>query len=101
MKVKDIFSIPVLTSLIRDEFNGDTYSQLKLEYDFMDSVVTVSGSVYEDYKYDWGDYYTQPSATFISRTVELQSVCVSYNDDHVYELDSDDLWKMEKQLEKK
>jgi len=100
MKVKDTFNIPTLTSLIRDEFNGDVYTRLNLEYDFMDATVNVTGSVYEDYKYDYGDYYTPPSATFVSRTVDIDSVCVSYNDEHEYELDSEDLYLIEKELEK-
>lgn len=100
MKVNDTFTIPALTSLIRDEFNGDVYTRLKLEYDFMDSTVNITGSVYEDYKYDNGDYWTPPSTTFISRTVDLDSVCVSYNDEHIYELDSEEIYKLEKELEK-
>lgn len=100
MKVRDTFNIPTLTVLIGEEFIGEPYVKLKLEYDFLDAAVTVSGSVQEDFRYEQGDWLTPPSYSLVSRVVDLDEVLVSYNDEHEYKLSAEELEQMEINLRK-
>jgi len=100
MKRKYPYDLYSLIDLLKYEFS-DTFIAFKdYEFEFSDSIVSVTGSIQEDWKYIHGDYYTPPSATFLSRVADIDKAIVSYNDEHHYKLSKEDLYFIEKELEK-
>ena len=95
------YSIDILIDDLKYEFS-DTYISFK-EYEFVydDCIVTVTGTIQEDWVYDRGDYYTPPSADFVSRFAEIDEVVISYNDEREVKLSPKELYYMEVELRKK
>lgn len=69
-----------LIDRIKDDLNGDTTYFNDTWYEFADSVVSVTGIVYEEWDVIEGDYWTQTEYNFISRVADFDEIV--YSDKH-------------------
>ena len=98
MKKLDPYTEYLLAQKIKSELNGQYTVFFNQEFEFSDSVASVSGYVDEYYK-TYGGWAEPPHYELISRTADFDYIIVSYNDESTVKLDSDSIYNIEKLVE--
>lgn len=75
------------------------YTRFDGDFNFDDCTVIVHGSVYQDFDYVKGDYWSLSWVTLSSRTADIESVTIQY-EEGVYEFTEEELNGLEKDLRK-
>jgi len=91
------YDYKILLQDIIDESEGE-YTRIMKDFDYEDASVLVIGNVYQDFDYVKGDYWTPSWCDLASRTADMDSVTVHY-DDEWHEFTKEELEELEKDLE--
>lgn len=95
------YNVYSLIDKIKSELNGEYTTFHNNTFDFSDAVASVTGWVDEYWRCESLGFTEPLEYTLVSRTAEFDEVLISYNDERVHTMDSDELWFVEKEVEKK
>ena len=89
-----------LIDRIKEDLTGDVTNFTETWYSFSNAVVSVTGTVYEDYKEIRGDYWTPTDYKLISRVADFEEIVLSMDDEDARVLTLEEIYYIKKEVEK-
>lgn len=100
MANKQPYDTLYLIDRIKEDLTGDVTAFTKTYYEFKNAVVSVTGTVYEDYEEIRGDVWTQPEYVLISRVADFEEIVLSMDDEDAHVLTLEEIYYIKKEVEK-